>query len=243
MGTIVYGPCLLLGSGRIVSTALATGWVGTTIAGVLVGKSRTSGAGNSGSAPGGASGFVVKLLVAVAPTVFLLGLLAAGSLAVAMVLREGAVEASQAVEGLHEASREFLSGSFVSDRRSAWTVLGSLLGTLTAARTLMPSVNVDLFALDAMHVSGAFLNNRGSIWVVIGALGAVVGAACVVLPFVNVNLFSLHAMYANRLTRAFLGASRRKSDWGQRWSAKEDNRRVLAGAPTARRGEIERPTP
>ena len=34
---------------------------------------------------------------------------------------------------------------------------------------------------------------------------------------VDVNLFSLHNMYANRLIRAYLGASRRKKAWENRW--------------------------
>ena len=56
--------------------------------------------------------------------------------------------------------------------------------------------------------------------------------------FVNVNLFSLHAMYANRLTRAFLGASRRRCEWKDRWTDRSQqpwkgesrDQRVLAGA-------------
>jgi hypothetical protein len=33
---------------------------------------------------------------------------------------------------------------------------------------------------------------------------------------INVNRFSLHMLYANRLTRCYLGASRRKQGWGER---------------------------
>ena len=47
---------------------------------------------------------------------------------------------------------------------------------------------------------------------------------------VDVNLFSLHAFYANRLIRAFLGASRPNRRWTGRWGGHD--RRVEAGAPT-----------
>ncbi|HEY2157728.1 MAG TPA: patatin-like phospholipase family protein, partial [Isosphaeraceae bacterium] len=47
----------------------------------------------------------------------------------------------------------------------------------------------------------------------------------------EVNLFSLNAMYANRLTRCYLGASRRMSRWADRWGGAGDPREG-GGAPT-----------
>jgi hypothetical protein len=50
--------------------------------------------------------------------------------------------------------------------------------------------------------------------------------------FIPVNIFSMHSMYCNRLVRCYLGASRRKLSWSQRW----DNDNWLpgsGGAPTA----------
>src|SRR5262249_58895006 len=37
----------------------------------------------------------------------------------------------------------------------------------------------------------------------------------------EVNLFSLHATYANRLVRCYLGASRRKARWAERWGDRD----------------------
>ena len=37
------------------------------------------------------------------------------------------------------------------------------------------------------------------------------------IHLLDVNLFSLHAMYANRLVRCYLGASRPKLRWAERW--------------------------
>ena len=176
--------------------------MGTTIAGVLAGKSRTSGTGEGGSGAG-VGGFVVKLLVAAAPTVFLLGLLAASSLVVAMFFRGDAISALKPASGFREASAAILNVSFLKDQKQL----------------------------------------QVSVWVILGTLIAVLASACAVLPFVNVNLFSLHAMYANRLTRTFLGASRRKEDWRRRWATVENDRRVLAGAPTGAMGSNREPNP
>ncbi len=48
--------------------------------------------------------------------------------------------------------------------------------------------------------------------------------------YVKVNLFSLNAFYTNRLARCFLGASRKRSEWVDRWDHRR--RTTLAGAPT-----------
>ncbi len=60
--------------------------------------------------------------------------------------------------------------------------------------------------------------------------------AVLMSSLVDVNLFSLHNMYANRLIRAYLGASRRKKAWENRWltGIRPIDR---CGAPTNSRGQ------
>ncbi|MBV8270062.1 MAG: patatin-like phospholipase family protein [Planctomycetaceae bacterium] len=63
-----------------------------------------------------------------------------------------------------------------------------------------------------------------------------VGAFSLVLyalarELIDVNLFSLNAMYANRLTRCYLGASRAKTTWEDRWRLPRDLRADV-GAPS-----------
>ena len=63
------------------------------------------------------------------------------------------------------------------------------------------------------------------------------GVSSVVLllavSLVDVNLFSLNAMYANRLVRCYLGASRRKQVWKDRWGRDGQGWvRSTGGAPT-----------
>ena len=53
------------------------------------------------------------------------------------------------------------------------------------------------------------------------------------VSLVDVNLFSLNAMYANRLVRCYLGASRRKQVWKDRWGRDGQGWvRSTGGAPT-----------
>jgi GNAT superfamily N-acetyltransferase len=61
------------------------------------------------------------------------------------------------------------------------------------------------------------------------------------IGLVDINLFSLNAMYANRLIRCYLGASRRKRFWRERWGG-EAQQRVSGsgGAPTGGGGRVER---
>ena len=49
--------------------------------------------------------------------------------------------------------------------------------------------------------------------------------------WIDVNLFSLHALYTDRLVRCYLGATRNKPEWVDRWGP-ERIRRVVSGAPT-----------
>ena len=59
---------------------------------------------------------------------------------------------------------------------------------------------------------------------------------------IDVNLFSLNAMYANRLIRCYLGATRRKARWADRWGGLHDCT-VLSGAPTEITNRARDPNP
>ncbi len=143
--------------------------------------------------PGPASAALpVKLLAAIAPTVFVLGLL----VAVAMLV-----------------------DALVLDRRPIpiAAATGPIAGT--AGADITPPLHEVYW-----H------------WIVTTPIDRIgtVAAVCVVLAAVaagmsNVNLFSLNSMYAERLIRCYLGASRRKREWGRRGAAWETG---AGGAPT-----------
>ena len=76
-----------------------------------------------------------------------------------------------------------------------------------------PDANQDWTA-----VGRYFQGVRGaSFWSMIGWLIALAFLFWLGMKQIDVNLFSLHAMYANRLVRCYLGASRPRIRWAERW--------------------------
>ena len=73
-------------------------------------------------------------------------------------------------------------------------------------------------------------------WVLPWSIFSTIFVCLISQLIVDVNLFSLHAFYANRLIRAFLGASRPKRWWHERWGWHD--RKVEAGAPTNAFGSL-----
>jgi hypothetical protein len=200
LAIVVYGPALLYAAGSARSAVLAAAWAGLTSLGVRLGSGVF---GTTAAAPGAktTSSWVTRLVLAVAPTVFLVGLLAFVALAVAFLINED-WNAQPAPPARSSGAEQFF-----------WYVRAYFV-TLRGTR---------------LHVIGLWL----------GLLAAVIAGASL---FVNVNLFSLHALYANRLTRTFLGASRRRREWADRWGSRRAAA-ATAGAPTGSQGPARRPNP
>ncbi len=170
--TIIYLPALMIRVDASMRAALAAGWVGTTAAGVLAGRSLLAKARGARLS--------LAAIATVAPPIFLAGLLGLFALTTAALV-------------LLFFDQPALLGSRLLDiywntlREGGWRPLAWL-----AAIAVVP-------ALLGFHL-------------------------------IDVNLFSLNAMYANRLARAYLGASRWKSSRRQRWSGDHDPR-AGGGAP------------
>ena len=89
-----------------------------------------------------------------------------------------------------------------------------------------------------------FLEGRNEVfflWLV-ALLALLWGLTRIARRVLEVNLFSLHATYANRLVRCYLGASRRKARWAERWVG-GDWRPGEGGAPTSAAGDNRRENP
>jgi len=168
------------------AAALASGWVATTVAGVLAGKSgATTGAGGDRR---------LEWIARVAPPVFLIGLLSVVSTLATYLLNDDV----KAI-GVQKTFDRALGVYLLTMKRTSWLLIVEWL-------------------------AGSVIVSYLACWLV------------------NVNLFSLNAMYANRLTRAFLGASRRTDEGRKRWAADRDQR-ALAGAPTGVLGLTRDPNP
>jgi len=189
LGVIVFGPAVLLGSHQLMAAALASGWVATTFAGVLAGKSGATGSAGSDRR--------LEWIAWVAPPVFLVGLLSVVSTLATYLLNDDVDVKAIGVQKTFD--------------RALWVYL------LTIKRTSWPLIVRWFF--------GSVIVSYLACWLV------------------NVNLFSLNAMYANRLTRAFLGASRRTDAGRKRWAPEARDQRALAGAPTGALGLTRDPNP
>src|SRR5205823_1042772 len=53
----------------------------------------------------------------------------------------------------------------------------------------------------------------GQFWLILGWIGGCTAVVLFLSACVDLNHFSMHALYGNRLTRCYLGASRRKGHW------------------------------
>jgi hypothetical protein len=122
-----------------------------------------------------------------------------------------------------------------------------VLGLMVAVAMLVDALVFDRRPISAApEVAGGVVAPAGAVvhpahreywhWIMttpIDRIGMVM-AVCAVLATVaavmsNVNLFSLNSMYAERLIRCYLGASRRKREWGRRGNAWATG---AGGAPT-----------
>jgi hypothetical protein len=182
----LYGPMLVreLWAHRLALLGAAAGWLATAVGGAFAGRSPASQDKENG---GGLKPLLLKLLVLVAPVVFIVGLF----VVVAMVVDVCVVDRWE-------------------DR--------------------VPHVEGDPPEGSAAYRDGVQTTRLTSIFVAGGACVMLVGLASVMT---NVNLFSMNSLYAQRLTRCYLGASRRKRGWaarGAEWAAGS------GGAPTGASG-------
>lgn len=193
----LFGPAVLRWLNEWVAASGGVAWLTTTLWGVVAGKS--AGTGKPGK---GGTG---EALLAIAPWVFLVGLLGLLSLGLQQALQTHAPAVQQTA--LHEAP---LRASFTLDLSAAdgrrYTLTGegkekqadkgfdAWLGEASAAHQAMPS---------------------GRIWLAEAVLLSLFG---VFGWRIDINLFSFHNFYRNRLTRCYLGASRHCGALDQDWS-------------------------
>jgi hypothetical protein len=219
-GTVFFLPWAVRELSEFVGPKLqygaVAGWVMTTVGGLFAANSAQSGKG--GSRP---PSRVLNLLTAVAPVVFLAGLLALLGVLAHDVVTTRLIEAPKPVDPA--------TGQYAPPAPAAHP------GPLGEWR---------VFARGADAAGGTF-------WWTLGLAGGCVGFAVGLSLLTDVNVFSMHALYGNRLVRGYLGASRRKvhatdefpdgrlRDRGAAWEWVPG----AGGAPTGVNGEVRRENP
>jgi hypothetical protein len=195
---------------KLVSLIIPGGWLFTVVSGLIGGYSSKSGDGASGSKP--SSSGALDLVIAVAPPVFLLGVLLLASWASNALVRKTVLRCSNAAP----CATQYLPWAdwlpSPGERKNpAW---------VSPPQQNYPSVRKDESRssspyIEAMKAAFTDLENFvvchpvARYGLLFAVLAFIAGLLAVRL---DVNEFSLHLFYRNRLVRAFLGASRRPDD-------------------------------
>ena len=199
MASILFIPLLFLyAESSLVRAAIAAGWLGTTASGVLAARSVMS------SLKTESASWRLSVLAGVAPPIFLIGLLGGCSLLTAALLRE--------VRLASDSARVVIEIPAVASRP---TNLASPITGHTARSDLLLTEVIDDRPEWRRYLLG--LTQEDNLIPLLQLASFAFLATSIGLYLIDVNLFSLHAMYANRLTRAYLGASRSKRRWEGRW--------------------------
>lgn len=212
-GIAIYGPIVLALLGQWIFAAVTATWAGATAAGVVVGRETAEAeAGGNRS-----SGRVKKLVIAAAPQIFIVGVLALVALGLHAVLspaeplETGAVvrtaEAGEAEPQLYPGSAPPaaygpMEQAMAAERLSTdcgffW--VDDPEGTEPARR------RIDAGRVLQCHSERLWKGTTPGR--TLGLLGILLAGALVFSWRVDINEFSMHLFYRNRLIRAYLGAS------------------------------------
>ncbi len=185
-GIAIYGPVLILLLPDALAWAMAGGWLASTVSGVLVGKSSSSPASTEEKPP-----LLRRIVIAVVPQLFIVGLLALVALGVHLVLSPA--EAGATAEAAAAVEAPYVAPASGEEAAPAATV-GE------APRAEIP-VAVVVRKESARDWRGT---TPGATW---GLLALLSFIASVLSWRIDINDFSMHLFYRNRLIRAYLGAS------------------------------------
>lgn len=182
---------------------LLVGWAGTTIAGVLLGKSdKTSGKSNGNSS--------LEIAAVVTPYVFILGLMVLLSLGVYWIGGQR-LNGAAATPPPPPPPAAILNPIAISvqikdeDVSTGKASPASLAGSLVLQGNQPPTGPAVKAKRSHDYWEGVKLHSVGWLWTCALLL---TGAALMLAFRVDVNVFSMNLLYRNRLVRCYLGASR-----------------------------------
>jgi hypothetical protein len=192
-GVGVYGPLLLMWMGGRIAAGGLLGWVATTAGGVLGGKAAKSGTQQSSA--------ILEMFLKVAPVIFIAGLL----LLVSLGVHVAAVKIDAPDAKLSLIWRHFQKPPATVPAQPGTKIC---FDCASSEKGVLIQVSPPDRMRLAARTHWGLLNLSTSKKSVLELLVAVLGALLLAWR-VDINEFSMHLFYRNRLTRCYLGASRR----------------------------------
>lgn len=197
----LYGPIVLVVLGALICTGLASGWIASTVGGIVVAR-RNRIPGENDRPP-----LWHRLVVAAAPQIFIIGMLATIALGVHALL-------DPPTELLSPECQEFwIDESDVQGSSSAANSAADQAGSNGRQRVALETTtirNIVHCHTERMY-EGTVRDFPGGNPITVPAVLLVFGFVALGLSSrVDINEFSMHLFYRNRLIRAYLGASNQK---------------------------------
>jgi len=202
-----YGPLLLIWLGAIVAAGLGAGWLASTAGGVLVGKT----ASKETEKPS----LVKGLVKALAPQIFIIGLLAVLAFGLHALLG-GTGTTTPGGGALPAVCQDFWPEKAPETDSAGTDPAAADTATVPTTTTAHGDGDGDtagnqLSTLVACHSArdwaSIVIPNDGRNWQTIFLMVGLLAFALVLSWRVDINQFSMHLFYRSRLVRAYLGAS------------------------------------
>ena len=198
-GMAIYGPILLALLGQWVFAAVTATWAGATAAGVVVGRETAqTRASNLSGSPG--RGRIKKAVIAAAPQLFVVGILALVSLGLHAALSPqespGATAAPPPAGDDRMAVKALAARDLSRECGFFWA---------NDPEGAEPTRRVDAGKVLQCHSERLWKGTTPAR--TLGLLGILLIGAVAFSWRVDINEFSMHLFYRNRLIRAYLGAS------------------------------------
>jgi hypothetical protein len=198
-GVALYGPILLVILGTVAAGGLSLGWLGSTVAGVIVG--RESEPAKEGERPS----WWRRLVIAVAPQIFIVGLLALVALGLHAILRPPAGAAAVAAMPAGAVAPAGQVGGAYPGASPGAAAAPSRAATAPACDYFWPPRGTEPREILRCHTERMWQGTRTG--ATLGLLGLLAVLSVILSWRVDINEFSMHLFYRNRLIRAYLGAS------------------------------------
>jgi hypothetical protein len=201
----LYGPILLVILGGVAASGLSLGWLASTFAGVMVGKdTEPMEAGEEKKPP-----LWRRIVVAAAPQIFIVGLLALVALGLHAVLQPDRTASGGIVEADADpapAARPLYEPEAAGETPGEEGAAVAAVATAPVCDYFWPPRGT-VSSREVFHCHSRLLWEGTTARSVLGLLGALAVLAMILSWRVDINEFSMHLFYRNRLIRAFLGAS------------------------------------